>query len=106
MEGFAASVMYVLQQVFEMEYDLCLVTPDANEGRFLMEEVMMSGNFGRKDPRNAHEKGEGLVAHGKRKFGRGLRYLKHYPSEVFWQGPFMVWQYFWRRRHGYLYKGR
>lgn len=106
MDRFAASVMYVLQQVFAMEGGFCLFAPDAREGGFLLDEVMRSGNFGKKDPRNAHEKGEGLVAHGKRKFGRGLRYLMHYPSEVLWQAPFMIWQYFWRRRLGYLYKGR
>ena len=89
-----------------MEDSFCLFPADAREGSFLLDEVLQSGNFGRLDPRNAHEKGEGVVAHGKRKFGRGLRYLAHYPSEVLWMAPFMVWQYFWRRRNGYLYKGR
>lgn len=106
LDRFAASVMYLLQQVFCMEDSFCLFPADAREGSFLLDEVLQSGNFGRLDPRNAHEKGEGVVAHGKRKFGRGLRYLAHYPSEVLWMAPFMVWQYFWRRRNGYLYKGR
>lgn len=106
MDRFAAAVMYVMQQVFAMDEGLCLFAPDEKEGRFLLDEVMRSGNFGKHDPRNAHAKGETLVAHGKRKFGRGIRYMFHYPSEVLWMAPFMTWQYFWRRRHGYLYKGR
>ncbi|MBO4670272.1 MAG: nucleotidyltransferase family protein [Bacteroidales bacterium] len=106
MQGFAASVMWVLGEVFQLDSRNMLVAPDASEGSFLLEEILRSGNFGRYDPRNAHAKGEGLVAHGKRKFGRGLRYFMHYPSEVFWMPFHMIWLYFWRRKHNYLYKGR
>ena len=53
-----------------------------------------------------YEKGEGLVGHSKRKLTRGLRYLLHYPSEVLGMPVFMCWQYFWRRKNGFLYKGR
>ena len=106
LDGFAASVMYVLKEVFLMEENELLYAPDVHGGRFLLDEIMLSGNFGRFDPRNAHEKGEGLVAHGKRKVGRGLRYVFHYPSEVLFMPAYIIWQYFWRRAHGYLYKGR
>ena len=104
--GFAAAVMYVLQQAFKLEDGCLLFTPDPREGGFLLDEIMRSGNFGRYDSRNAHDKGEGLVAHGRRKFGRGVRFFLHYPSEVFWMPLFMIWQYFWRRKNGFLYKGR
>lgn len=106
LEDFAASVMYVLKKVFLISNDDLLYAPDEREGRFLLKEIMRAGNFGRFDERNAHKKGEGLVAHGKRKVGRGLRYLLHYPSEVLFMPQFIIWQYFWRRSLGYLYKGR
>ena len=104
--GFAASVMYVLREVFLMDEGALLMPADPKGGKFLLEEILISGNFGRYDERNAHDKKESLVAHGKRKVGRGLRYLFHYPSEVLFMPYYLVWQYFWRRRKGYLYKGR
>ncbi|MBO7603405.1 MAG: nucleotidyltransferase family protein [Bacteroidales bacterium] len=103
---FAAAVMYVLQKVFLMDDSRLLCPPHEREGAFLLEEIMLSGNFGKFDSRNAHEKGEGLVKHSKRKLTRGLRYLLHYPSEVLGMPVFMCWQYFWRRKNGFLYKGR
>ena len=106
MDGFAAAVMYVLKGVFRLDEKFFLCPPDEREGAFLLEEIMISGNFGKYDSRNAHEKGEGLLGHGKRKFSRGLRYLMHYPSEVLCMPLFMSWQYFWRRKNGFLYKGR
>ena len=106
LDGFAASVMYVLQEVFLMDEGLLLMPADCKGGRFLLEEIMIAGNFGRYDERNVHDKKEGLIAHGRRKVGRGLRYFIHYPSEVLFMPYYIVWQYFWRRRRGYLYKGR
>lgn len=106
LDSFAASVMYVLKEVFLMDEKELFYAPDARGGRFLLDEILQSGNFGRFDERNAHKKGEGLVAHGKRKVSRGLRYLFRYPSEVLFMPVFIVWQYFWRRKRGYLYKGR
>ena len=106
LDKFAASVMYVLKEVFLLDDSELLYAPDKRGGSFLLEEIMLSGNFGRFDERNAHQKGEGLLAHGRRKTERGLRYLLHYPSEVISMPFYILWQYFWRRRHGYLYKGR
>lgn len=103
---FASAVMYVMQEVFNVDAALLYCSPDAAGGEFLLDEIMLSGNFGKYDPRNAHSKGEGLFAHGWRKFIRGVRYFLHYPSEVFWMPLYMCWQYFWRRKHNYLYKGR
>ncbi|MCH5173289.1 MAG: nucleotidyltransferase family protein [Bacteroidales bacterium] len=106
MDSFAASVMYVMRAVLDMDEALLLCPPDPAGGAFLLDEIMRSGNFGRCDPRNSHGEDEGVVAHGRRKVSRGMRYLLHYPSEVLWMPFYMCWQYFWRKRHNYLYKGR
>lgn len=106
LSSFAAAVMYVLQKVFMLDGGRLLCAPDEREGEFLLEEIMIAGNFGKFDSRNTHEKGEGLIGHGRRKVTRGLRYLIHYPSEVLCMPLFMCWQYFWRRKNGFLYKGR
>lgn len=103
---FAAGVMYILKEVFDAPEAVMLTAADEKLGAFLLEEVLVSGNFGRFDPRNAHEKGEGKIRHTRRKVGRALRFFRYFPSEVFWMPWFMLWQYFWRRKHNYLYKGR
>ena len=103
---FAAGVMYILKEVFIAPDEILLTEPDKRMGAFLLEEVLISGNFGRYDPRNAHEKGEGKLKHTKRKVNRALRFLKYFPGEVIWMPGFMLWQYLWRRKNNYLYKGR
>ena len=106
--GFAGAVMYVLETVFRLESDYMLCPPSSRLGSFLLEEVFVSGNFGRADPLFSNEKSrkEGVVAHGWRKIKRNFRFLQLCPSEVFWMPLFNTWHYFWRRKKGYLYKGR
>lgn len=106
MQGFAAAVMYVLREVFLLEDEYLLCPPDVKEGAFLLESVLCSGNFGRADKRNAHSADETLMGHGRRKLRRNARLLFHYPAEVLGMPFFMLWQYLWRRRNAYLYKGR
>jgi len=103
---FAGAVMYVQQEVFRTDASLLLCPPDPRGGTFLLKGVLRSGNFGRLDARNAHGKNEGLLHHSWRKLSRAAGLLFHYPSEVLSMPFFMLWQYFWRRRRGYLYKGR
>ena len=105
---FAGAVMYVLKEVFQMESEYLLCQPSPCMGRFLLEEIMISGNFGQTDPVFSDEKSrkEGIVAHGWRKIKRNLRFFQFCPSEVFWMPLFNTWQYFWRKKNGYLYKGR
>ena len=103
---FAGEVMYVLREVFATPESALLCPPDTRGGARLLRGILRSGNFGNSDERNEHRKDEGLVAHGWRKVRRNLSLLPHYPSEVLAMPFFMIWQYLWRRRNGYLYKGR
>lgn len=102
MKIFAAGIMYVLKMVFGIEDRLLLCEPDSRQGAFLLDEIMISGNFGRYDIRNKHEKNERRVMHAKRKITRSLRYLKYYPTEVIGIPYFMIKHYFWRLFKGYL----
>ena len=104
--GFASGMMFVMQEVLGVGQSILLCSPDAKQGAFLLEEIMLSGNFGRFDKRNAHEKNESHIRHARRKLRRALRFLKYYPGEVLFMPAFMAWQYFWRRKNGYFYKGK
>lgn len=99
---FTAAVMYVEQEVFGVESHLLLMPPDEKAGRFLLEEIMEAGNFGKFDPRIKHRQGESRPARLVRKTLRNLRFIQYYPSEVLWEPFFKVWQFCWRKVHGYL----
>ena len=101
---FAAAMMYVLQEFFGLEDKYLLIDPDEKEGRFIISEIMEAGNFGHHDKRYVY-KGKGKETRQHyffRKQRRNFRFLTHYPSEVLWHAPFRIWQYFWRRKNGYL----
>ena len=99
---FAAGVMYVLQKVFALDSSFMLTEPDSKQGEFLLNEILVSGNFGMFDSRNKHSADETRVMHAKRKMTRAMRYLSYYPSEVLNIPVFMVFHYFWRLSKGYL----
>lgn len=99
---FAAGVMYVLQEVFDISEDLLLCAPDRIQGGFLLDEIMIAGNFGKYDSRNDHPKDENRLKHAKRKITRAMRFLEYYPSEVIGMPYFLIKHYFWRVFKGYI----
>ena len=98
MERFAAAVMWVLQEVYGMDDRYLLTTPNEREGRFLLSEIMLAGNFGQYDERMQHERGESALHWGLRKVKRNFRFVRSYPSEVLWSPLFKLWHWWWRRR--------
>ena len=97
MERFASAVMWVLQAVYGMDDRYLLVAPDEREGGFLLDEIMLAGNFGQYDERLQHEQGESALHWGWRKVVRNFRFVRSYPSEVLWSPFFKLWHYFWRK---------
>ena len=91
MQRFTAAVMWVLQEVFAMDDRYLLTDPNEEEGRFLLSEIMLAGNFGHYDvriKRSAKVTEWGLFC---RRVGRNLRFLRSYPSEVLWSPFFKLW---------------
>ena len=97
MERFTAAVMWVLQEVYGMDDRYLLTTPDEWEGRFLLNEIMMAGNFGHYDERLQHEQGETTLHWALRKIKRNFRFVRSYPSEVLWSPLFKLWHWVWRK---------
>ena len=51
MMRFTRAVMWVLQEVYGLPDRYLLTSPDEEEGRFLLSEIMLAGNFGQHDER-------------------------------------------------------
>ena len=97
MQRFTAAVMWVLQTVFHMDERYLLTMPNEREGQFLLDEIMLAGNFGQYDERLQHERGETALHWALRKIKRNFRFVRSYPSEVLWSPVFKLWHYFWRK---------
>lgn len=99
---FGRAVMYVLQQVFGLDEAHMPLPPDGREGRFLLDEVMLAGNFGRYDERSMPHASESLGRRFARRQRRVSRFLVHYPEETVFAPLWTLWQRAWRRVNGYL----
>ena len=93
----ASAVMWVLKEALGMEERCLLVKPNKKLGSFLLDEIMLSGNFGQYDPR---------VKHGVSQWEKNLQRLKrdwrlvwYFPSECLWEPAFRWYHFFWRLRH-------
>lgn len=99
MGKFAAAVMWVLHEVFALPEPYYICEPNAQEGRTLLREIMLAGNFGQHDERGRALKTGGLMKHGVWKLKRIMRLASSYPEEALSEPFFRVYHYFWRLCH-------
>ena len=102
MEKFVGATMYVLQQVFFIPKEWMLCEPLEKRGEFLLQEIMLAGNFGKFDLRSQKRKGESKPRRMVRRLGRNLRFLRQYPDEILWFPIFVAVQRIWRQWKGYV----
>lgn len=93
---FARATMYVMREEFRLDEALLLVDPDEKAGRFLLDEIMQAGNFGKYDARLKRKRNETAWFRLVRSLKRNIRFLRYYPNEVLWNPIFRTWQYVWR----------
>lgn len=98
MGKFTSAVMWVLQEVFGLEEQYMLTAPNEKDGKFLLEEIMLAGNFGHYDKRIMRSANESNFKHGLRKVKHNFRFFHSYPSEVLWSPIFKLWHFFWRAK--------
>lgn len=98
MERFCAAVMWVMQEVFALPREYMLCDPQPRYGRTLLAEIILSGNFGKYDPRIDWSKYGSDLGQFVSKISRQSRFLTSYPSEILWSPAFKIWHYAWRFR--------
>lgn len=93
----AAAVMYVLHEVFGLKQEQMIVPMDERRGRFLLEEIIISGNFGKYDKRLEGKRS--AFDKNMSRLKRDFRFLRYFPSECLWEPVFRIYHFFWRISH-------
>ena len=92
---FAGAVMYIMQEVFGMPASRLIVPPHEKYGKFVLNEVLEAGNFGKHDARNRF--GRSSFGHNLQRVYRDIRLVRYFPAEALSEPIFRTWHFFWRR---------
>lgn len=108
MKRFATALMYVLKDIFHVGNDELICGISEKDGLFLLDEIMMAGNFGHYDIRmNAIEVRKGKLSfqlqRASRRFMRNLRFLSSYPEEVICEPFARIAHFLWRKLRLYRF---
>ena len=96
--NFARAVMYVMKEVFGLDEHYMLAKPDSEVGEMLVEEILLTGNFGHNDTRFGDLKKNSRIRRLSALLGKNLRFCWHFPGEVFFAFMFRLTQPVWRWR--------
>ena len=94
---FAEGIMYIMQEVFGMPAYRLIVPPNEKYGKFVLNEVLEAGNFGRHDARNRF--GRSQLGHNLQRVYRDMRLVRYFPGEALSEPIFRTWHFFWRLKH-------
>lgn len=84
LERFKSASMWIMKTVFGLEDAYLLCEPNECEGRFLLEEIMKAGNFGKHDVRLKGKLSENRIKLMCTWLTHNMRLLGHYTEEVLW----------------------
>ena len=91
---FAGAIMYIMQEVFGMPTSRLIVPPNEKYGKFVQNEVLEAGNFGKHDERNWF--GRSQLGHNLQRVYRDIRLVRYFPAEALCEPLFRIWHFFWR----------
>ena len=94
---FAGGIMYIMQEVFGMPASRLIVPPNEKYGKFVLNEVLEAGNFGKHDARNRF--GRSKPGHNLQRVYRDIRLVRYFPAEALCEPIFRIWHFFWRMKN-------
>ena len=94
---FAGGIMYIMQEVFGMPASRLIVPPNEKYGKFVLNEVLEAGNFGKHDARNRF--GRSQLGHNLQRVYRDIRLMRYFPAEALCEPLFRAWHFFWRLKY-------
>ena len=101
LDKFAEAVMYVEQQMFELEPEFLLCKANERLGKLLLAEIELAGNFGKYDKRNQHVNRKSRMDVYLHNVKRNFVFFKFAPSEVLWAPIWKPCHFVWRKIKGY-----
>ena len=101
---FAGAIMYIMQEVFGLSASRLIVPPNEKYGKFVLNEVLEAGNFGKHDERNRF--GRSQLGHNLQRVYRDMRLVRYFSAEALSEPFFRVWHFFWRLRWDFTYRLR
>ena len=93
--------MWVLHEVFGLDYRKMLLPADESAGRYLLRDAIEGGNFGRHD--KSRHWGQALypVKLVCDWFTRDMRILRYVSNEALWYPVWVVYHFVWKRVWGW-----
>lgn len=98
---FVPSVLYVLKNLFGLEDEYCFASVDNIGGEFLLSEIVLSGNFGKRDSRNGWRHDQARAVKAMNRFRHLKRFRRYARSEVCWAPYFKLKQFLWKKLNAY-----
>lgn len=93
---FAKGLMYVMQESFGLEDKYILLKPNRRIGRFIMSEILQTGNFGYGDERFNNLKTNNRILTALYSVLKGFRFIAEFPGEVlFGHAIWIIWWHFY-----------
>lgn len=104
MGRFAPAMMWVMKEVFGMDDECLLCEPNEKDGRFLLSEIMQTGNMGHADERVDKSKLNSALGRYIYNFKRDLHVMRICPHEALWEPWFnlvlyMKRKFIWSRKY-------
>ena len=102
MEKFAGALMWVLSEVLGLEEQYLVAEPNEKLGRMLLDEILMTGNFGQHDNRFGSLKQKSRMTRLCGLLQKNFKFLVYYPDEVICGFLFRaigqpLWRLWWRK---------
>lgn len=95
MKRFAEATMWMMNEVFGLDKQYLLCEPNEEYGRFLLDEVMQTGNMGHTDERVDKKQYETAGGRYMSNLRRDARIVKICPHEALWEPIWGVYQFGW-----------
>jgi hypothetical protein len=96
--GIGRALMWILVHKLGMDESLAIVGQDERRGRFVLNEILTGGNFGKYDARNARY-GKSPLGKNLQRLARDIRLVKYFPTESLSEPLFRLRHAWWRYRH-------
>lgn len=96
--NFACALMYIMQVVFGVNDNRLIFPADKCRGEFVLNEVLVGGNFGKYDRRYGFS--NTALGRNLQRLWRDLRLLRYFPEESISEPVFRLWHFGWRIANG------